>query len=95
MLNIASLLLGLCAWLFAMLAITTKRKFLAHCNCLNSFSLCAISLVLQLFEVQRLIRLVDYSALEDTIGADVLAAVVLTAVTVILNLIALVKSAAK
>ena len=59
MLNIASLLLGLCAWLFAMLAITTKRKFLAHRNCLNSFSLCAISLVLQLFEVQRLIRLVE------------------------------------
>lgn len=95
MLNIGSLILGACAWLFAGLAISTPKAFASHNNTLVSFSLCVISLVMQLFEINRRILLGDYAAVEDTIRAILIASVALVSVTIILNLIALVKAKRK
>ena len=92
MLNIGSLILGACAWLFAGLAITTSKAFTSHRNTLVSFSLCVISLVCQLFEINRRVLLGDYAAIEDTIRAVLIASITLVSITTILNLVALVKA---
>lgn len=95
MLNIGSLILGVCAWLFGGLAIGTPNAFSSHRNTLVSFGLCAVSLVLQLMEVNRRVFLGDYAAIEDTIRAVVIASVALVAITIILNLVALGKAKKK
>ena len=87
--NIASIISGICAWLFAGLAIAASRTVTAHKNTLVIFSLCVISIVFQLLEINRRVLLDDFSAIEDTIQAVIIASVVLIAVTVILNIIAL------
>ena len=87
MLNIGSLVLGFCAWILAILAIAVPKASASHKSTIVSFSLCAISLVLQLFEVNRLVLIGDYAAIEDTIRAILIAAIVLVSVTVILNLV--------
>lgn len=95
MLNIGSLIFGVCAWLFAGLAIRTSKAFTSHRNTLVSFSLCAISLVIQLFEINRRVIIGDYAAIEDTIRAVIIAAVVLSVTTIILNVVALNKARKK
>lgn len=92
MLNVGSLVFGSCAWLFAVLAISAFKASASHRNTFISVSLCAVSLVLQLFEIRRRVLLDDYASIEDTIRAVLIASVVLVAVTVILNLIAVVKA---
>ena len=92
MLNIGSLAFGVFAWIFAVLAITTPKTVTSHRNTVTSFSLCAISLVLQLFEINRRVLLGDYTAIEDTMRAVLIASSVLVSVTIILNLVALVKA---
>lgn len=92
MLNIASLILGVCAWLFGGLAIGTPNAFSSHRNILVSFGLCTVSLVFQLLEVNRRVLLGDYAAIEDTIRAVVIASVALVVITIILNVVALVKA---
>ena len=92
MLNIASLVLGACAWLFAGLAISTSKASASHRNTFASFSLCAISLVFQLFEINRRVLLADYAAVEDTIRAILIASVGLVCITIALNIVALLKS---
>ena len=94
LLNIGSLVLGFGAWGWAVLAIR-GRKAAAYRNVVFSFCLCAVSLVMQLFEVRNRALQGDFAAIEDTIGAVVFAAVVLVAVTVVLNLAALVKARKK
>ena len=92
MLNICSLISGACAWLFAGLAITAPKALTSHRNTLVSFSLCAISLVLQFFEIHRRVLLGDYAAIADTIGAVLIASAVLVSITILLNLVALRKA---
>ena len=92
MLNIASLILGVCAWLFGGLAIGTPNAFSSHRNTMVSFGLCTVSLVFQLLEVNRRVLLGDYAAIEDTIRAVVIASVALVVITIILNVVALVKA---
>ena len=46
----------------------------------------------QLFEISRRVNLGDYAAIEDTIRAVIIASIVLVVVTIILNIVALVKS---
>ena len=89
MFNVLSIILGICAWLFAGFAIVASRTATAHKNTLVSFGLCGISIVFQLFEINRRVLIGDFSAIEDTIQAVIIASVVLIAVTVILNVIAL------
>ena len=92
MLNIGSLILGACAWLFAGLAISASQARTSHKNTLISFSLCVTSLVLQLFEINQRVLLGDYSAIEDTIQAILVASITLVSITIILNLTALIKA---
>ena len=92
MLNIVSLISGVCSWLFAGLAITTPEAVTSRKNTFVSFCLCAVSLVFQLFEINRRVMLQDYAAIEDTIRAVLIASVVLISVTVILNFLALWKA---
>ena len=92
MLNIGSLILGVCAWLFGVLAIGTPKASPAHRNTVVSFGLCTVSLLLQVLEVNRRVLLGDYAAIEDTIRAVVIASVVLVFMTTTLNLFAAVKA---
>lgn len=92
MLNIASLVLGIGAWLSGVLAIKCTNVKHTQQSSAVSFSLCLISVILQFFEINRRVLLGDYAAIEDTIRAVILASVMLASVTVILNLMALIKS---
>ena len=93
--NIGSLVLGICAWLAGGLAIFAPSGFASHRNTVTSFGLCSLSLVLQLFEINRRVLLGDHAAIEDTIRAVLIASVALVFVTVILNLAALLKARRK
>ena len=95
MLNIGSLILGICAWLFGGLAIATPKALSSHRNTLVSIGLCTVSLVLQLLELNRRVIFGDYAAIEDTIRAVLIASIVLVVITIILNLVALVKTKKK
>lgn len=95
MLNIGSLILGVCAWLFGVLAIGTPKASPAHRNTVVSFGLCTVSLLLQVLEVNRRVLLGDYAAIEDTIRAVVIASIALVVITIILNLVALRKAKKK
>ncbi len=90
--NIGSLIFGVCAWVFAGLAISSSKAFTAHRNTFVSFCLCAISLVFQLSEIHRRVILGDYAAVADTIRAILIASAALVAITTILNLIAVWKA---
>lgn len=92
MFNIGSLILGACAWLFGGLAIGTPNAFSSYRNTLVSFGLCTVSLVFQLLEVNRRVIIGDYAAIDDTIRAVVIASVALVVITIILNVVALVKA---
>ena len=90
MLNIISLIFGICAWGVAATAILKPAK--SHICTVLSFALCAVSLVVELFEISRRVNLGDYAAIEDTIRAVIIASIVLVVVTIILNIVAIVKS---
>ena len=91
MLNIVSLILGLCAWIFAVLGISASKASAVHRNTFVSVTSCAISLLVQLFEINRRLLLSDLAAIEDTIRAVLTASVVLVSITIILDLIAIIK----
>ena len=90
MLNIISLVLGICAWSVAAIAIA--KPVFSRKSTVLSFALCALSLVVQLFEISRRVNIGDYAAIEDTIRAVIIASIVLVIVTIILNIIALIKA---
>ena len=94
-LNILSLVFGGCAWVFGYLAIAMPRQSAAYRWSVASFSACAISLVLQLFEVGNRAGIGDFSAIADTIRAVLIAGVTLIVVTMVLNVIALLKKRTK
>lgn len=83
MFNIASLLFGLTAWALGVAAIV-KKSVRPVCSGL-SFSACGVSLLLQLYEVRRRVRLSDWSALLDTVDFLVEVAAILMCVTFLLN----------
>ncbi|KPU43477.1 hypothetical protein OXPF_29180 [Oxobacter pfennigii] len=56
-----------------------------------SLSACGISLCMQIFYTDYLVKIEDWSALMDTSGAVAFVSTVLLAVTIILNAIAVVK----
>lgn len=57
---------------------------------IGSVSACAISLCMQIFYTNHLVKIEDWSALMDTSSAVALVVTVLLAVTIILNVITLV-----
>ena len=84
--NLSSLAIGFLAWILATTAIfSSKKKSLYQ---LSSFVCCCTAMVLQFYEIKRLMRIDDWTAVDDTIGAVSFAAATLTFVTVVLNILA-------
>ena len=95
MFNIGSLIIGIGAWVFAILAIISPTAWSSHKNTTVSFGFCVFACALQLFEINRRVQLGDFAAIEDTIRAVLIAAVTLVLVTTVLNLLALLKARKK
>ena len=89
--NVGSLILGIVAWLFGSMAIASKKKKRVHSYSVGSFSVCAISLVSQILEIENRFMQRDYAAIDDTIGGVIFASIVLVVVTIVLNIVAIVK----
>lgn len=86
--NIASLLLGLIAWALPVAAIACGKNAVLLSSV--SFALSSLSLLFQIFYTQHLVEIRDWSAIEDTHYAVVLAAAALLIGAALLNAIAIV-----
>lgn len=86
--NILSILLGLFALGFAVQ--NFEKKGTLTCTGV-SFGCCAVSLLCQLMELSRLAGLRDWAAVEDTVGARVLAGCILVGGTLVLDVLALLR----
>lgn len=84
--SIASLALGLMAWGLPIIGVkrntANKQRY-----SIGSFMVCAVALVFQFFDINRRVRIGDYAAIEDTIGALGWVAVILVSGTFISNLL--------
>ncbi|WP_243120522.1 hypothetical protein [Pelotomaculum sp. FP] len=92
-LNLGSLVLGLIAWILPVVNLVRhnkadRRNWVVFS--VASVSTCAISLCMQIFYTDHLVKIEDWSALMDTSHAVALVATLLLAVTIILNVITLV-----
>lgn len=85
--NVWSLLLGLAAWGLGTAALFFRRS--GRWYSLGSLTACVLSLCLEVFNFARLADIGDISAFLDTANAVRLAAGVLVAVTLALNVAAL------
>ena len=81
--NLGSITLGLLAWFFAVIGLNHGAKFQS-----SSYICCCIALVLQFLELRRLCEIGDLSAVLDTINGITICAIVLTTVTILINLYA-------
>ncbi|MEI3614420.1 hypothetical protein [Pseudogracilibacillus sp. SO30301A] len=93
LLNLGSLLLGLTAWILPVVNLMRFKNYNhRHWVALSitSISTCAVSLCFQIFYNYHLVKIEDWSALMDTMGAVVFAAATLLIVTIILNAITLI-----
>lgn len=92
-LNVGSLVLGLIAWTLPVVNLLQHNKA-DRWNwvvfSLASVSACAISLCMQIFYTNHLVKIKDWAALRDTSNAVALVATLLLIVTIILNVTALV-----
>ncbi len=86
--NLLSIVLGITAWILGSFSASAKDSKKSHGLSVASFSACGISLVSQFLEIGRRAALYDYTAIEDTIRGVIIAAVVLVAVTIGLNVMA-------
>ena len=93
LLNLGSLMLGLIAWILPVVNLVKQNKA-DHKNwavfSVASVSACAISLCMQIFYNNHLVRIEDWSALMDTSNAVVFVSVILLLVTIVLNTITLI-----
>ncbi|QDQ02370.1 hypothetical protein FOH38_18870 [Lysinibacillus fusiformis] len=93
LLNVGSLVLGLIAWILPVVSLMQYKKH-NHSNwgvlAFLSISACAFSLCFQIFYNYHLVKIEDWSALMDTMGAVAFAAIVLVIVTILLNAITLI-----
>lgn len=86
-LSLGSLLFGIVAWALPIVALKRREKGLRATNySFYSAASCTIALILQLFEVKSRVNLGDWDSLMDTTGATCVAAVILVAITFVLNL---------
>ena len=92
LLNLGSLILGLMAWT---LPVVNLMRYKKHNNknwfalSFLSFSACAISICFQIFYIDHLVKIEDWSALMDTSSAVAYVVAVLLIVTILLNAITL------
>lgn len=93
LLNVASLVLGLIAWILPVVILMRYEKH-QHSNWIAlsilSIGACAISLFFQLFNSYLRVKVEDWNALIDIMGAKVSIAAVLLIGTIILNAITMV-----
>ncbi|MRG86055.1 hypothetical protein [Salinibacillus xinjiangensis] len=89
LLNIGSLVLGLLAWIlpFMNLFRYEKQKQKRYWVALSVMSLgaCALSLCFQIFYINHKVKVEDWSALMDTMGAVAFFSAVLLVITILLN----------
>lgn len=93
LLNLGSLALGLIAWILPVLNLVQHDKGNSRYWAIfpvASVSACAISLCMQIFYTNHLVKIEDWSALMDTYHVVALIAILLPVVTIILNAITLV-----
>ncbi len=95
LINGVSLLLGVGAWVWGILAILAPTAANAHRNTVVSGGCCAAALVCQLSEIAHRAGVRDYAAIEDTIRAVLIAAVALAVSTVVLGVAAVIKARKK
>jgi cytochrome c oxidase subunit 4 len=91
-LNLGSLLLGLIALVLPIINLLKQNKSEHkkwYIFSLSSLCACSVSLLIQIFYTNYLIRIEDWSALMDTNKAVVLASTLIFLVTLILNVITL------
>ena len=93
--NVASILLGLLAWLLGYLALTRHSARVSHVLTAGSFTSCTLALLLQFFEIGVRAAINDFSAILDTMRAVIIAACVLVIVTAVLNIAAALKNRKK
>lgn len=86
-LMLGSLILGLIAWILPFVQFKKNSKMNWAVKSILSISACAISLYLQIFYNNYLVKIGDLSALMDTTGASTFLSAVLLIVTVIINFI--------
>lgn len=91
-LNLASLALGLMAWILPIGNLMRHGK-LEHKHwvapSMLSLGACALALCFQIFYTHYLVKIEDWSALMDTSGAVALVSAVLLGVTILLNVLTL------
>ncbi|MGG3806254.1 hypothetical protein [Metabacillus fastidiosus] len=91
-LNLASLVLGLIAWILPIVNLTREKKQ-ENKNwvvlSIISISACSISLCFQIFYTYYKVTVEDWGALMDTMYAVALVSAILLIVTIILNAITL------
>lgn len=92
MYNILSLILGICALVFAFHSMQVRGCLIC---CTLSGSLCGLSMLCQLIDMDRLAKVLDSAALFDTAHARVLAGAVLLITVTALNLLALLRGRKK
>ncbi|MEN6391426.1 MAG: hypothetical protein ABFD04_13510 [Syntrophomonas sp.] len=92
-LNLGSLVLGMVAWILPLVSLLQHHKA-DRSNwivfSIASISACAVSLCMQMFYTNHLVKIRDWSALMDISNAVALCAALLLTVTIILNTIMLV-----
>lgn len=92
LLNPASLILGLIAWILPIINII-KHKNQNHKNwatlSIMSMAACSVSLCFQIIYNNHLVNINDWTALMDITGSLVFVSLVLVIVTIILNVITL------
>ena len=90
-LNIGSLVFGLIAWILPLLKILTKNKKHWTVVMFTSFSLCSLAVLFQSIETNHRVFLLDFWAIDDTYYAILFAEKILIGITILLNLIMLLK----
>lgn len=90
--NIASILLGLAALVFAVHSLQVRGCLIC---CTVSGACCGLALLLQLAELDRLAGIMDSSAIYDTVHARVIAGAVLLILITALNVLALLRGRKK
>lgn len=97
-LNLGSLVFGLIAWILPVINLVQRNKADRRnwvVFSIASIGACAISLCLQIFYTDHLVKTEDWSALMDTSSAVATVATILLAVTIILNAAAVVVNCGK
>lgn len=90
-LNLGSLVLGLIAWILPVVNFGRYEKpNYWITRSIISLSACAISLSFQIFYSHHLVKIEDWPALMDTMGAVAFVSAVLLVVTIMLNVITLI-----